>query len=65
VAPGVPVTFHTVLESARRRNEVALGYRLRAEGSNPKAAYGIRVNPRKSAAITFSEGDRVIVLADA
>ena len=33
--------------------EVAIGYRLRAESSDATRAYGVHVNPRKSAQVTF------------
>lgn len=63
VALGTAVNFYTVLEAARQRSEVAIGYRVRAESGNPEAAYGVTVNPTKSSRIAFSDGDRVIVLA--
>jgi voltage-gated potassium channel Kch len=61
---GVPLNFYTLLESARRRNEVAIGYRLRAEANDSALGYGLHINPRKSDLVTFSEGDRVVVLAE-
>lgn len=64
VALGTPVNFYTVVESARRRQEAAIGYRLKAESGDAARAYGVHVNPRKSEVVTFSEGDRVIVLAN-
>jgi hypothetical protein len=42
---------------------VALGYRLHAEGTDASKSYGVVLNPEKSKALTFSEGDRIIVLA--
>jgi ion channel POLLUX/CASTOR len=35
VEPDVPLTFYTVVEAARRRGELAAGYRLSAEVGNP------------------------------
>jgi len=64
VALGQSLNFYTVVEAARRRGEVALGYRLRADSNNPEKAYGVVVNPAKSKEVTFSEWDRVIVLAE-
>jgi voltage-gated potassium channel Kch len=61
---GVPLNFYTLLESARRRNEVAIGYRLRADANEAALGYGLHINPRKSDLVTFSEGDRVVVLAE-
>jgi hypothetical protein len=64
IAAGRAVTFYTVVEAARRRGEVAVGYRLAAKAGSPEDAYGVKVNPAKSAPVTFGPGDRVIVLAD-
>ena len=64
VAPGVPVSFYTVVEAARRRGEVAIGYRLKALAADAARAYGVVVNPAKSKAITFAPDDRIIVVAE-
>jgi K+/H+ antiporter YhaU regulatory subunit KhtT len=59
-----PLSFYTVLESARRRGEVAIGYRIHAEAENAVKAYGVVLNPAKSEKVTFAHGDRVIVVAE-
>jgi voltage-gated potassium channel Kch len=64
VQPGRPVNFYTVVESARRRGEVAIGYRLVAEAGEAAKFYGVHVNPDKSNLITFAQEDKVIVLAE-
>ena len=64
VESGQPVNFYTVLEAARRRGEVAIGYRIASELHDAAKAYGVRTNPRKSAEITFAREDKVIVLAE-
>ena len=64
VKSGVPVSFYTVVEAARRRGEVALGYRLQAWESDKAHAYGVVVNPDKSVPVTFASADHVIVLAE-
>jgi voltage-gated potassium channel Kch len=64
VEPGVSLNFYTVLEAARRRGEVAVGYRLGAETGDPGTAYGVRLNPEKSRRVTFTEHDMLIVLAE-
>jgi ion channel POLLUX/CASTOR len=64
VKPGVPLNFYTVVESARRRGEAAVGYRLLSETSDPDASYGVHLNPEKSRRLVFSETDRLIVLAE-
>lgn len=61
---GQPLNFYTVVEATRQRGQIAIGYRLRAEANNAAKAYGVRVNPPKSQTITFSEGDRIVVLAE-
>ena len=63
VEPGVPLNFYTVVEAARRRGEVAVGYRLQAE-AGPAASYGVHLNPEKSRHVTFTEHDNLIVLAE-
>ena len=64
VEPGVPLCFYTVLEAARRRGEVALGYRLGVETGDPTTSYGVHLNPLKSQRLTFAEHDSLIVLAE-
>ncbi|HNT05101.1 MAG TPA: potassium transporter TrkA, partial [Anaerolineae bacterium] len=64
VVLGQPVDFYTVLDAARARGEVALGYR-KAARSNLGTDSGLNLNPVKSAPITFAEADHIIILADA
>jgi hypothetical protein len=64
IRPGQPVNFYTLLESARRRGQVAFGYRLKAYSNEAAHAYGVVINPEKDAAVTFHPGDKVIVLAE-
>ena len=64
VRPGVPLSFYTVVEAVRRRGEVAVGYRVKAEAGEPRMSYGVRLNPVKSRRIEFAEGDKLIVLAE-
>jgi hypothetical protein len=61
---GQPVNFYTVVTSAIQRDEVAIGYRLKDKANDPQESYGVRVNPPKSNSVTFSEGDKIIVLAE-
>jgi voltage-gated potassium channel Kch len=64
VAVAQPMTFATVVEAARRRGEVAIGFRRKRLVDDAAHAYGVALNPVKSAPITFEPGDRVIVLAE-
>ncbi len=59
-----PLSFYTAVEAARRRDEVAVGYRVKSEAANPQKAYGLHLNPDKSQRITFTEGDKMILLAE-
>ncbi len=64
VRPGTPVDFYTVVESARRRGESAIGYRIAADVKNADRAYGIKLNPKKSETLSFTAADRIVVLAE-
>jgi voltage-gated potassium channel Kch len=56
-----PISFYTVVEAAKRRGEVALGYRLLSELG--QKTFGMHLNPKKSEQVTFSAKDKIIVLA--
>ena len=58
------VNFYTLIESARKRGEVAIGYRLERYATDSNRAYGVRVNPPKSEMVTFQDEDKIIVLAE-
>lgn len=62
--PGVSLTFYTFVEAARRRGEVAVGYCLQAEAGDPNTTYGVYLNPDKSRRTTFTDQDKLIVLAE-
>jgi hypothetical protein len=64
IQPGVPVSFYTVIEAARRRGEVAFGYRRKAASGDASQAYGVVVNPDKSEMVSFEAADRIVVLAE-
>jgi hypothetical protein len=59
-----PVPYAAVVEAARRRGEVAIGFRLAAHAGDPRAAYGVRLNPPKGFEVGFGADDRVVVLAE-
>jgi hypothetical protein len=61
---GEPLNFYTILESAARKNEVAIGYRVIKESKNADKGYGVYVNPKKSDTFTLSAEDRIIVLSE-
>jgi len=61
---GEPLNFYTVVEAAKRRGEVAFGYRLKAKANDAQSAYGVVINPDKSKTFTFAAGDTIIMLAE-
>jgi ion channel POLLUX/CASTOR len=64
VAPGVDVTFATVVTAAARRGEVAIGYRRVAARGATAGDQGVTINPSKSERLTLGKRDSVIVLAE-
>ncbi len=52
-----------MIESARRRGETAIGYRLHRNSDQPPS-YGVVINPAKTQLITFEAHDSVIVLGE-
>ncbi|MBV9495680.1 MAG: potassium transporter TrkA, partial [Acidobacteria bacterium] len=52
-----PMSFWHVVEAARRRGEIAIGYLLGISN-------GVRVNPPKGENVTFGAGDRIVVVAE-
>lgn len=64
VKTGVPVNFYTVCESARRKGQSAIGYRIAADATDASKSYGVAVNPKKSDVVVFSERDSIVVLAE-
>lgn len=64
VLTGNAMTFHTVLEAAKRRGEIAIGYRIASRSRDASQAYGVVVNPKKADFITFTADDKVIVVSE-
>jgi ion channel POLLUX/CASTOR len=62
VVAGVEVDMYHVVESAARRNEVVIGYRLAAHAKDPTRSFGVRVNPPKHERIAFTTRDEIVVL---
>ena len=64
ITEGASVDFYAVLEAARRRGETAIGYRVASLARSSADHYGVRVNPLKTDTVSFSAGDKIIVLAE-
>jgi len=64
VVLGRAMSYWHVVDAARRRGHVAIGYRLAAKTSDAAAGYGVSVNPPKDTSVSFTADDRVIVIAE-
>lgn len=64
IQTGVSTDFYTLCESAARKGEIAIGYRINEFSHNVNKAYGVVVNPKKSEVLTFTEKDKLIVIAE-
>lgn len=64
VKPGSSTNFYTIMESAAVKGETAIGYRIQSQSKMAGEAYGVVVNPDKSKKISWTENDKVIVLAE-
>ncbi len=64
IVTGKPMNFYTVMEAAAQRNETAIGYKIASLSNDSSKAYGVNCNPKKSESLTFSENDKIIVLAE-
>lgn len=59
-----PVNFYTLVESARRRGETAIGYRIMSQSHDAEKGYGVHTNPKKSEKVNFAPQDKLIVLSE-
>lgn len=64
VRTGVPINFYTLLESAARKNQIAIGYRRMKFARESGQGYGVIVNPPKSQMFTLDHNDMVIVISE-
>jgi ion channel POLLUX/CASTOR len=63
-----PVNFYTITKAAAQKNEVAIGYKIDKDADvvleDNEKGHGIVIDPLKTNKITFTEKDRIIVLAE-
>jgi len=64
VKTGIEMDFFTVLESAKRQGQIAIGYRIMSNQYEKQSSYGVVLNPMKTKKVTFSPGDKIIVFAE-
>ena len=63
VALGAELTFYDVTRAASRRGETAIGHRLVVQaGYSDQDSKGVILNPVKSRTVSYSQGDRIVVL---
>lgn len=63
ITPGEEINFYTVVESAKRNNETAVGYRRTENSMDEQSHFGVILNPVKSERFILSPEDYIIVLA--
>lgn len=64
IKPRVAVNYYTLVEAAKRKNEIAIGYVIAAEQKDAQKNYGIYINPDKSAIVSLGDKDGLIVIAE-
>ncbi|MEJ0029863.1 MAG: potassium transporter TrkA [Bacteroidota bacterium] len=59
-----PVNFYTIVSSAARYNQTAIGYRIAEYSTDADKKYGVVLSPSKDQAIQFHPDDKVIVISN-
>ncbi len=62
--PGTVADFYSVIKATTLQNEIAFGYIKEKYSDNPDKNYGVVLNPNKSEQIEFSDGDKIIMIAE-
>ena len=58
------VNFYTIIEAAKQKREVAIGYKIFKQEADPEKNYGIYISPSKSSMIALNDEDSIIVLSE-
>jgi hypothetical protein len=64
IKKGATVNYYTVVEAARRKDEIVIGYKIKSEQNDSAKSFGIYTNPKKTTEVTFEEEDMLIVIAE-
>ena len=64
IKTNINANFYAIVESAARRNETAIGYRLMSQATDQSRSFGIVINPNKAQTLQFSDDDLIIVLSE-
>lgn len=58
------LSFYTIVEAAKARNEIAIGWRKQADAEKRARGFGIQLNPPKTVRLNLKPDDALIVLAN-
>jgi hypothetical protein len=58
------ISFYQILQKTLKHQCLTIGYRLMKYSHDQTKSYGIVLNPNKEQQITFSENDKIIILAE-
>jgi hypothetical protein len=58
------IDFYTILESARRKDEIAIGYKISKLSDNSDQSFGVFINPDKTKNLNFEQDDKIVVIAE-
>lgn len=64
IITGTAVNYYTLVEAAKRKNEIVIGYVIAEEQKDAQKNYGIYINPAKSTVVSLADQDSVIVIAE-
>lgn len=64
VVPDKTINYYTLVEAAKRKNELVIGYVIASEQKDAQKNYGIYINPSKTTTVTLGEKDGLIVIAE-
>jgi hypothetical protein len=57
--------FGDLMRAAQKRDgEIAIGYKLKSQESDPSHNYGVKINPSKDSEVTLGEEDGLVVVAE-
>jgi voltage-gated potassium channel Kch len=64
IPENIEADFYSVIKATTKKGEIAFGYIIGKHSDNPDKNYGVVINPNKSEKIRFTDGDRIIMIAE-
>lgn len=64
IKKGATVNYYTVVEAARRKDEIVIGYKIKSQQNDSNKSFGIYTNPKKTTEVCFEAEDMLIVIAE-